>query len=49
MFAENIVHFARVLRSAGMPVGPDRVIAALEAIEEVGFSTATTCMPRCRR
>ena len=38
MFAENITHFARVLRRAGVPVGPDRVIAALEAIEAVGFS-----------
>jgi uncharacterized protein len=36
MFAENVVHFARVLRSAGIPVGPDRVLAALEAIEAVG-------------
>ena len=38
MFAENITHFARVLRRAGVPVGPDRVITALEAIEAVGFS-----------
>jgi uncharacterized protein len=36
MFAENVVHFARVLRNAGIPVGPDRVLAALEAIEAVG-------------
>ena len=38
MFADNVTHFARVLRKAGIPVGPDRVIAALEAIEAVGFS-----------
>ncbi|MGZ5184251.1 MAG: vWA domain-containing protein [Caldimonas sp.] len=38
MFAENVTHFARVLRKAGIPVGPDRVIAALEAIEAVGLS-----------
>ncbi|MEP6739662.1 MAG: VWA domain-containing protein [Caldimonas sp.] len=38
MLADNVVHFARVLRSAGMPVGPDRVLAALEAIEAVGFA-----------
>jgi uncharacterized protein len=37
MLADNVVHFARVLRSAGVPVGPDRVLAALEAIEAVGF------------
>ncbi len=37
MIAENIVHFARVLRDAGMPIGPDRVIAALAAVEQVGL------------
>ena len=37
MLAENVVHFARVLRSAGIPVGPDRVLASLEAIEAVGL------------
>src|ERR1700675_3044709 len=34
--AENILHFARVLRKAGLPVGPAKVIAALEAVEAVG-------------
>ena len=38
MIAENIVHFARVLRTAGMPVGPDRVLAAMAAIEQVGLN-----------
>ena len=33
---ENLVHFARVLRNAGMPIGPDRVLAAISAIECVG-------------
>ena len=37
MFAENIVHFARALRTAGMPIGPDRVLAAMAAIEHVGL------------
>ena len=37
MIAENIVHFARVLRRAGMPIGPDRVLAAFAAIECVGL------------
>lgn len=37
MLADNIVHFARILRNAGIPVGPDRVLAALEAIEAVGL------------
>ena len=38
MIAENITHFARILRDAGMPIGPDRVLAAIEAIEQVGVS-----------
>ncbi len=36
--ADNVVHFARVLRAAGVPVGPDRVLLALEALEQVGVS-----------
>lgn len=35
--AENVVHFARVLRAAGLSVGPDRVLQALEVLELVGF------------
>ncbi len=37
MIAENIVHFARILRTAGMAVGPDRVLAAMAAVEHVGL------------
>ncbi len=37
MIAQNIVHFARVLRNAGMAIGPDRVLAALAAVEQVGL------------
>jgi len=37
VIAENIVHFARVLRGAGMPIGPDRVLAAMTAVEQVGL------------
>ena len=37
LFTENIVHFARVLRSAGMAVGPDRVLAGIAAVETVGL------------
>lgn len=36
LFAENLVHFSRVLRAAGLAVGPDRVLAALQAVEAVG-------------
>jgi uncharacterized protein len=35
--AENIMHFARVLRTAGLPIGPDRVIDALRALEITGI------------
>jgi hypothetical protein len=34
--AENVVHFTRVLRAAGLPVGPDRVVLALKALEQAG-------------
>jgi len=36
--AENVVHFVRVLRAAGLPVGPARTLAALEAVDAVGLS-----------
>ena len=35
---QNIVHFARALRKAGLPVGPGRVIEAIRAIEATGFT-----------
>jgi uncharacterized protein len=34
--AENVMHFARVLRSAGLPVGPGKVLDALAALEIAG-------------
>jgi len=37
MISENIVHFAHILRAAGMPIGPDRVLAAMAAVECVGL------------
>ncbi|MFY0691163.1 MAG: VWA domain-containing protein [Paracoccaceae bacterium] len=36
--SENITWFARALRAAGVPVGPGRVIDAIRAVEEAGFS-----------
>ena len=36
--AENIMHFGRVLRSAGLPVGPGKVIEAVRAVEAAGIS-----------
>ncbi len=38
-FAENIVHFARVLRRAGLRVGPRQVLDAVEAVEAAGIGT----------
>lgn len=35
--SDNVMHFARVLRAAGMPVGPDRVIDALRALDVAGL------------
>jgi len=35
--AENVLHFVRVLRAAGLPVGPAKVIDALAAVEAVGI------------
>jgi hypothetical protein len=34
--AANVMHFARALRAAGLPVGPGRVLDALHAVEAVG-------------
>lgn len=33
---ENIMHFARTLRRAGLPVGPGKVLGAIEAVEAAG-------------
>ena len=37
--AENVMHFARVLRTAGMPVGTDRVMTALQALQVAGLAS----------
>lgn len=37
--AENIMHFARVLRAAGLPVGPGKVLHALEALGAAGVDS----------
>jgi uncharacterized protein with von Willebrand factor type A (vWA) domain len=36
--AQNITHFARALRKAGLPIGTGRVIDAIRAVEAAGFS-----------
>ncbi len=37
--AENVMHFGRVLRHAGMPVGTDRVMTALQALQVAGLES----------
>jgi uncharacterized protein len=37
--AENILYFARALRTAGLPVGPGAVLDALEAVKAAGVGT----------
>ncbi|MGF1474395.1 MAG: VWA domain-containing protein [Geminicoccaceae bacterium] len=37
LLAVNVMHFARALRAAGLPVGPGKVIEALRALEKVGI------------
>ena len=36
--ADNVIHFVRLLRGAGMRVGPAQAIAALEALQAAGVS-----------
>lgn len=37
--AENIAHFARALRVAGLPVGPGTVLDAIQAVEAAGIGS----------
>ena len=39
--ADNVLYFVRVLRAAGLPVGPAKVIDALAAVEAVGVDNRT--------
>ncbi len=36
--AQNITHFARALRRAGLPIGTGRVIDAIRAVQAAGFT-----------
>jgi uncharacterized protein with von Willebrand factor type A (vWA) domain len=36
---ENVMHFARVLRDAGLPVGTDRILLAYEALRAGGIAS----------
>ena len=37
--AENILYFGRVLRAAGLPAGPGRVLEAVRAVEAAGIES----------
>lgn len=37
--AENVVHFARVLRNAGLPIGTDRVLLAFDGLRTAGIAS----------
>src|SRR3984957_10304210 len=37
VLAQNIIHFARALRDAGVPLGPGAVLDALAAVEAAGI------------
>ena len=37
-FADNVVHFVRLLRATGIPVGPNRTLDALAAVAAVGVA-----------
>ncbi|MBP2294577.1 vWA domain-containing protein [Azospirillum rugosum] len=37
--AINLMHFARALRTAGLPVGPGKLLQAVEAVEAVGIAS----------
>src|ERR1700712_3107166 len=39
--AANIMHFARLLRRAGLPVGPAETIAAQNALTEIDLASKT--------
>ena len=46
--AQNIIHFGRALRRAGLPIGPGRVIDAIDAAKAAGFNQQDfigRCMP----
>ena len=43
------MHFARTLRAAGLPVGPGKVIDAVQAVEAVGITNRAISTGHCTR
>lgn len=40
--AQNILHFARLLRAAGLPIGPQKIVLATEAVMTAGLDNPKT-------
>src|SRR6185295_19916768 len=38
--AENVMHFARLLRAAGLRIGPDRVVDTVNALQIAGAASS---------
>ena len=36
-FVDNLVHFGRILRASGLPIGTGRILTAVRAVEQVGI------------
>ena len=49
MLAGNIMHFARLLRRAGLPVGPADTLAALEGVQRVDIGSRVQAAHRAAR
>ena len=47
--AANVMHFARLLRRAGLPVGPAETLAAQQALTLIDLATRPKPAPRCAR
>jgi uncharacterized protein with von Willebrand factor type A (vWA) domain len=46
MFARNLVNFSRLLRASGIPVGLDRTLAAIHAIDDVHAALSSVLLSR---
>jgi len=41
MLANNVMHFARLLRRTGLPVGPAETVAAAQALGHIDIGNRT--------
>ena len=47
--AENVLHFSRLLRTAGLPVGTDRALLTLQALQVAGVPSRGSLGRRSER